>query len=156
MGPSELLEHVVSVFERLGIPYLVTGSVAAMAYGEPRLTNDIDIVAGIAEQHIPALREAFPDAAAWPRRDLGSHRKETAFMTTAGRLFALPAIARTPPLVFPSPATAASSAVQSFATQSREISVSNATRTASRTLPRFGQNDHVLVLWSASMYSTIT
>lgn len=60
MGPSELLAHVVSVFERLGIPYLVTGSVAAMAYGEPRLTNDIDIVAGIAERHIPGLREAFP------------------------------------------------------------------------------------------------
>lgn len=60
MGPSELLQHVVSVFERLGIPYLVTGSVAAMAYGEPRLTNDIDIVAGIAEMHIPGLRQAFP------------------------------------------------------------------------------------------------
>ena len=26
----------------LHIPYLVTGSVASMAYGEPRLTNDID------------------------------------------------------------------------------------------------------------------
>ena len=26
MGPSELLEHVVAVFERLEIPYLVTGS----------------------------------------------------------------------------------------------------------------------------------
>jgi hypothetical protein len=60
MGPSELLEHVVSVFERLGIPYLVTGSVAAMAYGEPRLTNGIDIVAGITERHISGLREAFP------------------------------------------------------------------------------------------------
>ena len=60
MGPSELLAHVVTVFERLAIPYLVTGSVAAMAYGEPRLTNDIDIVAGITEQHIPSLREAFP------------------------------------------------------------------------------------------------
>jgi len=62
MGPSELLEHVVSVFERLGIPYLVTGSVAAMAYGEPRLTNDIDIVAGIADEHIPGLSAAFPAA----------------------------------------------------------------------------------------------
>jgi len=60
MGPSELLEHVVAVFERLGIPYLVTGSIAAMAYGEPRLTNDIDIVAGITEKHIPGLLAAFP------------------------------------------------------------------------------------------------
>ena len=60
MGPSELLEHVVAVFEGLGKPYLVTGSVAAMAYGEPRLTNDIDIVAGITEQHLPGLLAAFP------------------------------------------------------------------------------------------------
>jgi hypothetical protein len=45
MGPFELLQKVAEAFERLDIPYLVTGSVAAMAYGEPRLTNDIDIVA---------------------------------------------------------------------------------------------------------------
>lgn len=60
MVPYELLERVVGIFERLGIPYLVTGSVAAMAYGEPRLTNDIDIVAGVTEEQIPALAAAFP------------------------------------------------------------------------------------------------
>lgn len=60
MGPFELLEKVAEVFERLQIPYLVTGSVAAMAYGEPRLTNDIDIVAAIDEQHIGGLLTAFP------------------------------------------------------------------------------------------------
>jgi hypothetical protein len=56
----ELLRKVVGVFERLGIPYLVTGSVAAMAFGEPRLTNDIDIVAGIEEKHVNAFLMAFP------------------------------------------------------------------------------------------------
>ncbi len=60
MGPYELLQKAVEIFERLHIPYLVTGSVAAMAYGEPRLTNDIDIVAAIHEQHIAGLLEAFP------------------------------------------------------------------------------------------------
>ena len=60
MGPYELLEKVVEAFDRLRITYLVTGSVASMAYGEPRLTNDIDIVAGIAEDHISGLLEAFP------------------------------------------------------------------------------------------------
>src|SRR3977135_2918061 len=30
--------------ERLGLPYCVTGSVAASVYGEPRLTADIDVV----------------------------------------------------------------------------------------------------------------
>jgi hypothetical protein len=56
----ELLGKVVSVFERLGIPYLVTGSVAAMAFGEPRLTNDIDIVAGIEEKHLRDFVTEFP------------------------------------------------------------------------------------------------
>ena len=60
MGPYELLEKVVKAFDRLRITYLVTGSVASMAYGEPRFTNDIDIVAGIGEEHIDGLVEAFP------------------------------------------------------------------------------------------------
>ncbi len=61
MGPFELLQKVVETFERLQIPYLVTGSIAAMAYGEPRLTNDIDIVAAIEKKHVSDLLKAFPD-----------------------------------------------------------------------------------------------
>ena len=60
MGPYELLQRIVEILERLDIPYLVTGSVAAMAYGEPRLTNDIDIVAAIEERHIAGMIDAFP------------------------------------------------------------------------------------------------
>lgn len=60
MGPFELLQKIVEAFEHLQISYLVTGSIAAMAYGEPRLTNDIDIVAEINEQHIKGLLAAFP------------------------------------------------------------------------------------------------
>jgi len=60
MGLFELLQKVVDVFEHLKIPYLITGSVAAMAFGEPRLTNDIDIVAAIEERHVNALVIAFP------------------------------------------------------------------------------------------------
>lgn len=60
MGPYELLQRIVETLERLHVPYLVTGSVAAMAYGEPRLTNDIDIVASIEERHVAGLVAAFP------------------------------------------------------------------------------------------------
>lgn len=60
MEPYELLRIVVEVLERLQIPYLITGSVASMAYGEPRLTNDIDIVTEIRPQHINDLLAAFP------------------------------------------------------------------------------------------------
>lgn len=61
MGPYELLRIVVEVLERLRIPYLVTGSVASMAYGEPRLTNDIDIVAEVRPGQINDLLTAFPE-----------------------------------------------------------------------------------------------
>ncbi len=56
----DLLEKAVKTFEQLGIPYLVTGAVASIAYGEPRLTNDIDIVADISERQVAALLAAFP------------------------------------------------------------------------------------------------
>jgi len=51
MGPYDLLQKIAGLLEQLHVPYLVTGSIAAMAYGEPRLTNDIDIVAAINESH---------------------------------------------------------------------------------------------------------
>ena len=57
----DLLDRVIQTFEDLQIPYFITGSLASMAYGEPRLTNDIDIVAGIDEAHIPTLLSAFPE-----------------------------------------------------------------------------------------------
>ena len=56
----ELLQKVAGVFERNQIEYFVTGAMASVAYGEPRLTNDIDIVAAISEEHIPGLLGAFP------------------------------------------------------------------------------------------------
>jgi len=60
MGPYELLQQVISAFEELNIRYVVTGSVASMAYGEPRLTNDIDIVADIKIEQIALLERYFP------------------------------------------------------------------------------------------------
>ncbi len=35
---------ILDPLEALGVPYFVTGSVAAMLYGEPRLTHDVDLV----------------------------------------------------------------------------------------------------------------
>jgi hypothetical protein len=54
------LEQLVAVLERLQIPYLITGSVAAMAYGEPRLTNDIDVVVDLDEAHAAPFAAQFP------------------------------------------------------------------------------------------------
>ena len=49
--------------ERLGLPYCITGSVAASVYGEPRLTADIDVVLLVGSRDIGALRAAFPESA---------------------------------------------------------------------------------------------
>src|SRR6185295_9277694 len=46
--------------EATGIPYMITGSVAATLYGEPRLTNDIDIVALILDTHLATIASVFP------------------------------------------------------------------------------------------------
>lgn len=58
----ELLHHAARSFDAQGIPYFITGSVASFLYGEPRLTQDIDIVADIQESHIPGLLRSFPEA----------------------------------------------------------------------------------------------
>ena len=44
MEPSDLLTLLSRKLDELGIGYLVTGSMATIAYGEPRFTNDIDVV----------------------------------------------------------------------------------------------------------------
>ncbi len=55
MDQSELLVYLIDAFESLGIRYFVTGSIASIFYGEPRFTNDIDVVAEVKERHIPGL-----------------------------------------------------------------------------------------------------
>jgi hypothetical protein len=50
----------VKVLERLGVPYLVTGSLATVFYGEPRFTNDIDIVVELPFARVDELCAAFP------------------------------------------------------------------------------------------------
>ena len=61
MEPSELLGHLVRCLEKQGIPYFITGAVASIAYGEPRLTNDIDVVTKLKEEDIAGLKGCFPE-----------------------------------------------------------------------------------------------
>jgi hypothetical protein len=56
----EFFTHVLKSLNSCGIPYMVTGSVGAMLYGEPRLTNDIDVVVEIASDQAEQLRGCFP------------------------------------------------------------------------------------------------
>jgi hypothetical protein len=60
MEQSELLKYLINCLERLNIPYFITGAIASIAYGEPRLTNDIDVVAEMNEAHVPKFIACFP------------------------------------------------------------------------------------------------
>lgn len=57
----ELIEIFIRPLERHGLPYVITGSVASMAYGEPRLTNDIDLILDLGDNDVDALLQAFPE-----------------------------------------------------------------------------------------------
>lgn len=58
---SELLAQVVEVLDRLRLRYFVTGSMATILYGEPRLTNDIDIVVDLPRHGIRQFCRCFPE-----------------------------------------------------------------------------------------------
>ncbi len=57
---SAFFTYVVKVLESLNIPYMVVGGFAAIFYGEPRLTIDVDIVVDMKPRHIPPFVAAFP------------------------------------------------------------------------------------------------
>ncbi len=63
MLEPDLIELFVQPLNEHKIRYLVSGSVAAMLYGEPRVTHDIDLVVFLRAQDIPR----FPDAYPWPQ-----------------------------------------------------------------------------------------
>jgi hypothetical protein len=69
MEPSDLLRVLAAKLEQLGVPYLVTGSMATIAYGEPRLTNDIDVVADLKPSQVDAFCAAFPEPDFYCPRD---------------------------------------------------------------------------------------
>jgi hypothetical protein len=54
-----VLEQLASRLDAIGIPYMITGSIALHFYAVPRMTRDIDIVVEISEQHVDALVEHF-------------------------------------------------------------------------------------------------
>ena len=52
---------VTCILEDAGISYMVVGSVAAMTYGEPRMTHDLDLVVQISPKDASKLGQIFPE-----------------------------------------------------------------------------------------------
>jgi hypothetical protein len=64
MIPQELLEAlgpVVEGLQELGVSYVITGSVAALAYGMYRSTADVDILADLRPEHVEPLVARLAD-----------------------------------------------------------------------------------------------
>jgi len=60
MQELNLFRIFTEKFNILNIPYAITGSVASIIYGEPRITHDIDIILILTEVNIQNLIDAFP------------------------------------------------------------------------------------------------
>jgi len=60
MGPSELLRYIVGALEEIGARYFVTGSTASIFFGEPRFTNDLDVVVDLHPDDVARFCAAFP------------------------------------------------------------------------------------------------
>ena len=60
MPEAELSLLFVRPLNQLGVRYMVGGSVAAILYGEPRLTHDVDFIVFLRYEDIARLRQAFP------------------------------------------------------------------------------------------------
>jgi hypothetical protein len=55
----DVLQSVTAQLEGAGIPYMVTGSMAANFYAVPRMTRDIDIVVELSERDVDRVTRLF-------------------------------------------------------------------------------------------------
>jgi hypothetical protein len=57
--PLEVAASITAVLEGLGIRYLIGGSLASSVHGEPRSTNDVDILVDFRTEHVSSFVEAI-------------------------------------------------------------------------------------------------
>ena len=60
MSQPELLKRTATLLNRLGVPFMLTGSLVSSLQGAPRATHDIDLVVDLSLEGIDDLVEAFP------------------------------------------------------------------------------------------------
>ena len=59
--PIEVTLKVTDVFEKLGVPYLIAGSLASTLHGMVRTTQDSDVVAEMRREHLQVFVSALQD-----------------------------------------------------------------------------------------------
>ncbi len=65
-----LLGRIAAAFDAVGVHYAVVGSVASSFHGEPRGTQDIDILARILSYDVASLASQFPEDEFYFDRDM--------------------------------------------------------------------------------------
>jgi hypothetical protein len=59
MNEIDIVRDISRRFERAGIPYMLTGSMAMNYYAQPRMTRDIDVVIAISRDDVARVAELF-------------------------------------------------------------------------------------------------
>ncbi len=60
MEQDDLLRLAAETLDRLNTPYMLVGSYGSSVFGEPRFTQDIDIVLDLSAAAVPVFCRAFP------------------------------------------------------------------------------------------------
>jgi hypothetical protein len=60
MPEANLISIFIKPLNQANIKYMVTGSVASILYGEPRMTHDIDLVIKLSGKDVVGLSSVFP------------------------------------------------------------------------------------------------
>lgn len=81
MTLESFLRRVVGILEEVGIPYMLTGSLASAYYGEPRATRDIDFVIAVSDAQIEDLVRRLDDEGFYVSRQAAqeAHRRRSQF-----------------------------------------------------------------------------
>ena len=61
MPEPDFISIFVSRLNRTGLPYMITGSVACIVYGAPRMTHDVDLVLDLGLKNVQAIVETLRD-----------------------------------------------------------------------------------------------
>ncbi|MDI6803561.1 MAG: hypothetical protein QME58_06910 [Bacteroidota bacterium] len=59
MSHKEFITRVVEILEKIEIPYMFTGSIGSSFHGEPRATNDVDVVITLTQEQLHKLINSF-------------------------------------------------------------------------------------------------
>ncbi len=60
MQPPDFLLTFIRRLNLTRCPYMITGATASIIYGEPRLTNDLDLILDLKKGDVPGFSQAFP------------------------------------------------------------------------------------------------